>query len=478
MSTNYATLLRRNVFTSLCKLYLDNELIEKIDRLPIEMHPRGKQTIRCCTHKARAVAKYRTMAILGFNYYDEEDELTPLSTYAILSRERTQHTDIFMTVVDEACSSCVKSSYTVTNLCRGCVGRHCAFACNKGAVMFRDGQAHIDTEKCVNCGMCMKACPFKAIIYQPVPCEETCPVGAINKNERGVEEINSEKCIQCGRCISACPFGAIIEKTDIFDVIDAIRTPGKKVIALSAPAIFGQFKAEPGKIITAIRKLGFDEVIEVAKGANITSQNEADEFEERIIEGDEKLMTTSCCPSYVQMVKKHMPEIQPYVSHTRTPMSYTAELVKNEQSDAVTVFISPCIAKRYEGYHDPNVDYVLTIEELDSWLTAQEIDILECDSTEVDATIHPSGRGYPLIKGVANSVVVYSKEENKVKVKPIIIDGLNKQNIRILRSYAKECPGNLVEVMSCEGGCVGGCSNTGNIKTAIRQIQTFSTEKK
>lgn len=478
MSTNFATLLRRDLFTKICKLYLDNELIDKIDRVPLELHPRNKQTIRCCVHKARAVAKYRAMAVLGFNYYDEEDELTPLSEYAQNALKRTEHTDIYLTVVDEACSSCVKGSYTVSNLCRGCVGRHCAFSCNKGAVTFRDGQAHIDTEKCVNCGMCMKACPFRAIIYQPVPCEESCPVGAINKNERGVEEINNEKCIQCGHCISACPFGAIVEKSDIFQVLDVIRDKTKKVIAMPAPAVFGQFKTEPGRIISAMLKLGFDDVVEVAKGANITSKNEADEFEERVIHGGEKFMTTSCCPSYTLMVNKYMPEIQPYVSHTLTPMAYTAEMVKNEQPDVVTVFISPCIAKRYEGFHNPNVDFVLTIEELDSWLTAAEIDVSECDLIEPDASIHPSGRGYPLIKGVANSVVVYSKEENKDKIVPIIIDGLNKQNIRTLRSYAKECPGNLVEVMSCEGGCVGGCANIGNMRTAMRQVQAFSADNK
>ena len=477
MSTNYATFLRRDVLTKLCKLHLNNELIEKIDRVPIDLHPRGKQIIRCCIHKMRAVAKYRAMAILGFNYDDEEDEITPLSEYAKKALNRVNRSDIYLTVVDEACSSCVKSSYTVSNLCRGCIGRHCAFACNKGAVTFRDGQAHIDHEKCVNCGLCMKACPFRAIIYQPVPCEESCPVGAVSKNERGVEQIDHEKCIQCGQCMSACPFGAIVEKSDIFDIIKVIKNQAKKVIALPAPAIFGQFKTEPGKIITAIKKLGFDEVVEVAKGANTTSANEAEEFEERIINGQEKFMTTSCCPSYMLMVKKHMPEIQPYVSHTRTPMSYTAELVKKEEPDAITVFISPCIAKRNEGFHDPNVDYVLTIEELDSWFTAAEIDILECEPETLDTSIHPSGRGYPLIKGVANSVIVYSKDENKDMIKPIIIDGLNKQNIRILRSYAKECPGNLVEVMSCEGGCVSGCANIGNVKTAVRQIQAFSTLK-
>lgn len=473
MNVNYASLLRRDVFTRLCKLHLDNELVEKIDRLPIEMHPRGKQTIRCCTHKARAVAKYRAMAVLGYNYYDELDELTPLSCYASRSSKPTKDTDMFLTVVDEACSSCVKGNYIITNLCRGCVGRHCAFSCKKDAVVFQDGRAHIDANKCVNCGMCMKSCPFHAIIYQPIPCEEACPVNAISKNERGVEEINPEKCIQCGKCIAACPFGAIIEKTDVFDVINIIRDENKKIIAMLAPVVFGQFKSPPEKILSAVKQLGFDEVVEVAKGANITSKNEALEFEERVINGNEKFMTTSCCPSYTSMVNKYMPELKPFISHTRTPMSYTAELVKQEYDDAVTVFIGPCIAKRYEGFHDPNVDFVLTIEELGSWLTAAEINIDKCAPLRPDVTIHASGRGYPIINGVANSVVAFSKEENQEKISPIIINGINKQNIRLLRSYTTNCPGNLVEVMTCEGGCVGGCANLINIKTSTSLINNF-----
>ena len=475
MSTNYATLLVRDVFKKLCKLYLDGELVEKIDYLPIEMHPRGNPTIRCCTHKARAVAKYRAMAILGFNYYDETDELTPLSEYANRAINRIRpESDIFLTVVDEACSSCVKGSYSVTNLCRGCVSRACAFACKKDAVSFSsDGRAHIDQDKCVNCGLCMKVCPFHAIIFQPVPCEEACPVGAIRKNDRGVEEIDAKKCIQCGKCIAACPFGAIIEKTDIFEVIRTIRNKNRRIIAMPAPALFGQFKEDPGKIISAIKKLGFDDVVEVAKGANVTSQNEAAEFEEKIINGSDKFMTTSCCPSYTLMVNKHFPELKPYVSHTRTPMSYTAQLVKQENPDAATVFIGPCIAKRYEGFHDPNVDYILTVEELDSWLSAAEINISECEASEIDNTIHPSGRGYPLSKGVANSVIDYSKEENKNKVTPVIINGINKQNIRTLRSFVSNPIGNLVEVMACEGGCIGGCNNVAAMNSASNRIQSF-----
>ncbi len=473
MSTNYATMFRRQLITRVSKLIYVNDLNEKLDRLTIEMHPKGKQTLRCCIHKSRAVNKYRAMAFLGFNTEDETDELAPLSYYAQKAKERTDHTDVMMTVVDEACSSCVKSSYSVSNLCRGCVGRHCSLSCNKSAISFINGQAHIDTDKCVNCGMCMKSCPFHAIIYQPVPCEESCPVGAISKNDSGIEHIDPEKCILCGKCLSACPFGAIMEKSSLLYIFEKIRE-GKKVVAMVAPAIAGQFKTEFGRVISAIRQLGFSDVVEVALGANVTSKNEAHEFEERMEEG-QPFMTTSCCPSYMLLVKKHLPELTPYVSTTLSPMAYTAQIVKQRDPEAVTVFIGPCVAKRYEGFYNRNVDYVMSFEELNALFTGAEIDVQKCDIYELDTDVESSGRGYPCIGGVAGSLNVYAKHPENIK--PVLIDGINKVNIRALKSFPKECPGNIVEVMSCEGGCVNGCATIGNAKTAARQIQNLVAGK-
>lgn len=473
MSTNYATQLRRQLITRIAKLVLADELNEKLDRLLVEMHPRGKQTLRCCIHKARAVNRYRTMAFFGFNMDDEIDELASLSYYAQKAVNRTEHTDVMLTVVDEACSSCVKSSYSVSNLCRGCVGRHCALSCNKSAINFINGRAHIDTEKCVNCGMCMRSCPFHAIVYQPVPCEESCPVGAISKDENGIEHIDPEKCILCGKCITACPFGAIMEKSSMIYIFDKIRK-GKKVVALVAPAIVGQFKTEPGRIFSAIRQLGFSEVVEVALGANITSKNEAHELEERL-EAGHAFMTTSCCPSYMLLVNKHIDSLKPFVSDTLSPMAYTAQVVKQRDPEAVTVFIGPCVAKRYEGYHNPDVDYVMSFEEMSALFSAAEIDVLKCEPDDVDSNIESSGRGYPCIGGVAGSLNGYAK--NPEAIKPILVDGINKQNIRLLKSYSNSCPGNIVEVMSCEGGCVNGCGTIGNSKIAARQVGNFVAGK-
>lgn len=115
----------------------------------------------------------------------------------------------------------------------------------------------------------------------------------------------------------ACPFGTVIERSEIIDVLAALKS-GRHMTALVAPAIVGQFPAELGKVIEGLRRLGFSSVLEVASGADITSRNEADEFVERMEKG-EKFMTTSCCPAFVTAVRRHMPEVLPFVSSTARP---------------------------------------------------------------------------------------------------------------------------------------------------------------
>lgn len=468
MTTNFAMLIRRELFSRIGKHLIEHNLEENIDRIPFAMRPRDRMGVRCCPHKERAVVKYRAMAILGYNVYDETDEMTPLSEYVRMAKNRTEETGVQLTVVDEACSSCVKSKYVVTNLCRGCVARPCTYACNKGAIAVTD-QAHIQADKCVNCGLCMQACPFHAIIYQPVPCEEACPVGALSKDENGIEGIDSEKCIYCGRCMEACPFGAIMEKSQIFQIFENFHQ-GKKMVAMLAPALAGQFQTGMEKLITAVKKLGFAHVVEVAEGANVTTQNETAEFTERILENGEAFMTTSCCPSYVNLVNKHIPELKPYVSHTKSPMSYTADLVKKRfGNEAVTVFVAPCAAKRSEAFRDENTDFVMSVEELASLFVAANIDVMNCEETPLDPTIEKDGRLYPIINGVAASIK--NKLPDPSKFNPVLIDGIDKAAIRELRSFAKSgCPGNIVEVMSCKGGCVNGCDNINSPKMAARLI--------
>lgn len=127
------------------------------------------------------------------------------------------------------------------------------------------------------------------------------------------------------------------EVSQVFDVLYRIRSK-KKLVAIVAPAILGQFKAEKDQVYGALREMGFADVIEVAQGAMETVEREGHELLERLEEG-QPFMTTSCCPSYKEMVKKHAPDMAKYVSDTRSPMYYTARLAKQQHPDADVVFI-------------------------------------------------------------------------------------------------------------------------------------------
>ena len=135
--TNNVMIVRHGLLAKLVKLWNENRLLEEIDRLPIELSPRkSKVRGRCCVHKERAVWKYKTLPLLGFDMQDEEDELTPLSEYAKRALFRSENKkENIMCVVDEACSSCVSVNYEITNLCRGCVARSCYMNCPKDAIL-------------------------------------------------------------------------------------------------------------------------------------------------------------------------------------------------------------------------------------------------------------------------------------------------------------------------------------------------------
>ncbi len=209
---NNVMIVRQRLLTKLVGLWNEGALVEKIDRVPIEFSPRNSKVRgRCCIHKERAVWKYKSLPLLGYDMTDEQDELMPLSAYAKMALDRKKIKDNIMCVIDEACSSCVRTNYDITNLCRGCVARACEHACPKNAIEFDPdtSQGKINHNICISCGKCFAACPYHAIVYIPVPCEEACPVGAISKDEYGVEHIDESKCIYCGKCMNGCPFGAI-----------------------------------------------------------------------------------------------------------------------------------------------------------------------------------------------------------------------------------------------------------------------------
>ena len=460
-------IIRRQLVRKVVRLFNEGSLVEGIDRIPIEMSPREiPAQRRCCIYKERAVVRYKLMPILGLGIDEEQDELTPLSEFAQMAMDRKETSKKVLTVVDEACTSCVKVSYVVTNICRGCVASPCIMNCPKNAIRFNaSGNAEIKSDKCVNCGLCKEACPYHAIVYVPVPCEEVCPVNAISKNEQGIEYIDESKCIYCGRCQNACPFGSIFEISNLVDVLKSIKQ-GQETVALVAPALFGQYDLHPAKVMKAIEKIGFSKVVEVARGAEITTRNEAQELVHRLGEGA-PFMTTSCCPSYVELTRKHIDGLQPYVSETRSPMHYAAEMVKTQNPEAKTVFIGPCIAKRKEGIDNEFVDFVLSFSELDTILEAMEINPADCEDLILEK-IDGEARGFALSGGVIAAV---NAQNLKIDVKTLSVDGLNKKSINLLKAFSKgKAPAQFIEVMACEGGCIAGPVSHLNLQKGKRNF--------
>ena len=464
--------LKREILVRLIKAYLSDDFAENTRLIPYAMRPKGSEVpYRCCIHKERAILRDRAIAGLGMAIEDADDSVL-LSQFANDALKRNFPETDPLTVLTSACKACVPSRIYVTDLCQGCVARPCVNTCKFGAISVQNGRSVIDPVKCKNCGMCVQVCPYQAITKIIVPCENACPVGAIAKDEKGHAKIDFNKCIACGKCLSACPFGAVHEKSQIIDVLKNVKS-GKEVIAMIAPAIMGQMPCKPQQLKKAMLELGFKDVYEVAQGADITTKNEAIEFEERLEQGEE-FMTTSCCASYNELVDKHIPEMKPFKSNTKTPLFYTAELVKKEHPDAITVFFTPCTAKRKEAMQNINIDFVMNYKELGAWFIAKDIQLNECDEVEFEREASAEGRNYAVTGGVAKAVQNMLPED--IPAYPVIINGLDKNSIRDLKKYAKNgvCElGNLIEVMSCPGGCLGGNGTLNPYKLAIKQLNEY-----
>ena len=351
--------LKHRVIEGIAKLAWQNDLNEESkERLIHELSPGPKAEFRCCVYKEREILRWRIR--LACN--ESANPLRP-STNVVQ-------------VIDPACEECPISSYSVTDNCRLCLGKACQNSCHFGAITMTDQRAHIDPMKCKECGMCAQACPYSAIAHLTRPCKKPCPVNAINYDENGLCVIDDERCIRCGQCVHSCPFGAISTKTLVLDVIQAILS-GKEVYAMCAPATEGQFGKDisMGSVRSALKKLGFKDMVEVGLGGDMTAAYEALEWSEARKEG--KQMTTSCCPAFLHLLQKHFPEqYHNNMSETLSPMAAVSRYLKAIHPDCVTVFIGPCMAKKSESQEmgiRGNADYVLSFGEFTSLLRSKGV---------------------------------------------------------------------------------------------------------
>ena len=466
------------VLEEICSMFYKGTLEKEINHLPWNIIPKGSEAaFRCCVYKERAILALRALAAFGYSV-NEVDEAIPLSEYVGQDNPKFDHTsNKLLTVMESACSACVKSRYTVSELCQGCLSRKCENVCAFNAVTVSNHKAQINQDKCKSCGKCKEACPYGAILKLTVPCEEACPVNAIKKDGKGRANIDHSLCISCGNCMNSCPFGAIMERSQILDVLKKTKED-KPLVAMVAPSVAGQFGVSVGKIATALKQLGFKYVYEVALGADITAQKEAAEFKEKVLKNKNTFMTTSCCHAYTRLAKKHIPELLPYISDTGTPMHYTAQLAKKEIPQCVTVFIGPCLSKRKEAQTDENVDYVITYQELKAMISGKGINLEDCAEAVFDRKATAEALKFGITGGVTQTVKKAAGADSPL-IKEEIIAGIDKKTMFRLKAYAKtgKAAGNLVEVMCCAGGCVGGCATLRTIKEAREQEEAYAQKE-
>ncbi len=399
----------------------------------------GKEaTMRCCIYKEKAIVGERIKLALG------GDKNNPN----------------VIEVIDIACDECSVSGHTVTDNCRGCIAHRCEDACPRGAIYFdKQQKAHIDKEKCVECGRCAKVCPYNAIANNKRPCEKACKIGAISMNEDKCAAINYDKCISCGACVYMCPFGAISEKSFILDVIDILKKSENnkkyKVYALVAPSISSQFSyAKLGQVITGIKELGFYHVIEAALGADMVAYKEAKELKEK------GFLTSSCCPAFVKYIETQFPNLKDNISHNLSPMAEIAKHIKENDPDCKIVFMGPCTAKKAEFQKEtvaPYIDSVITFEELQALFDGKNVDIGKLEETSLDNASY-FGRIFARSGGLADAVAEALKEQGveDFNLSAISCDGIEECKIALLKASKNVLPNNFVEGMACVGGCIGG----------------------
>ncbi|MFR8812885.1 MAG: 4Fe-4S dicluster domain-containing protein [Lachnospiraceae bacterium] len=432
--------IKHDVLYEVAKLAFADELEEKRDGIAEALIPGPTPQFRCCIYKEREIIRQRVRLAEGKAPGMNDD-------------------GNIVQVISSACEDCPISSYVVTDNCQNCIGKACINACNFGAIEMGRHRSHIDASKCKECGKCAQACPYHAIAALKRPCKFSCPVDAISYDENGISVINEEKCIRCGLCIHKCPFGAIGSKTYVVDVIKAIKSE-HPVYALVAPATEGQF----GENITmnswkkAMKAVGFTDLVEVGLGGDMTAAYEAEEWAEAYKNG--KKMTTSCCPAFVNMIKKHYPELIDNVSTTISPMCAVSRMLKAKEPDAVTVFIGPCISKKSEVKDhaiEGNADFALTYSEIRAMMRAKDIELEEDDNTYQESSVY--GKRFANAGGVTEAVLQSLKEsDDEIAATVNKCNGAAECKKALLLMKVGRLPEDFIEGMICEGGCVGGPS--------------------
>lgn len=476
--------LRKIIFTEVAKMAYEGWDEKKFENLPYKIITGDVAQYRDSVFVEREVVAERLRAAMGLSLRDFNDFSSICEGIDESLVDEKYYEPPLIDIIKFACNRCPENRVYVTNACQNCLEHPCVEVCPKKAVSIKNSRSFIDEEKCVKCGMCINACSYNAIVRQERPCSKVCGMDAIKSDELGRAEIDPDKCVSCGMCLVSCPFGAIIDKSQIYQTITALKSD-TPVYAAIAPAFAGQFgNVSTGKIRTAFKELGFEDVLEVAVGADLCTIEEAQDFMKEVPE-KQPFMATSCCPAWSVMAKKLFPEFASYISMALTPMVLTARLIKEKHPDCKVVFVGPCAAKKLEASRRTirsYVDFVLTFEEFSSILEARNIDIAQCEEGEpLGADSSGDGKGFAVSGGVAKAVENAIKEMDPGReVLTARAEGLPECRKMLQLAKAGKYNGYLLEGMACPGGCVAGAGTIANVKkssVAVTQMAQKSEDQ-
>ena len=471
--------LRRKVFVEVARLAYEGGDYSRIEELPFKIIPGETASYRESIFLERAIVGERLRLTIGL-------PLRKITEHAQLSEgiEGSAITEKYydpplINIIKFACNCCPEKSTKVTNGCQGCLAHPCSVVCPKSAISIIKGKALINSEMCINCGKCVEVCPYNAIVKQERPCSLACGVNAISSDSLGRAEIDYKKCVSCGMCLVNCPFGAIADKGQIFQIIHALKSE-VKVYAAIAPAFVGQFGKDlpPEKIKAAFKQLGFEDVIEVAIGADLCTLDEARDFIEKV-PNKQPFMATSCCPSWSMMAKQEFPELKAYISMSLTPMVLTGRLIKKQHPGSKVVFVGPCAAKKLEASRKSirsDIDFVITFEEIMGMFEAKGIDFSSIEEMVPFTDSTAEGRNYAVSGGVANAVADSVRNMQPAReVKVVTAQGLTECKKMLQIAQAGKYDGCLLEGMACPGGCLGGAGTLQPLNKATAAITQYST---
>jgi len=479
MKETYGTLvdIRRKVFAEVARIAYNDLDITALEDSSYRIVPGEVAKYRDDIFRERAIVDERIRLAMGLDVRKIGEFKKITDGFDKVDIDTNAYEKPLINVIKFGCEACPEKAFYTTNNCRKCLAHPCINVCPVNAISMGKNGTIIDSDKCVKCGRCKEACPYNAIVQYDRPCAAACGVNAISSDEYGRAEIDQDSCVACGRCIAECPFGAISDKTQIFQLIKAIKS-GKRVYGAIAPSYIGQFGAttSPDQIIEAIKQLGFKDVIEVALGADLTTLHEAKEYLERVPE-EIPFMGTSCCFSWTLMIRNKFPEFFEQVSDSGSPMRYTANYIKERDPEAVVVFIGPCTSKKLEALDTKvksDVEFVITFEELMGMFVAKDIEPSEIKVEKNEEDGSALGRGYPIAGGVAESVKVVA--EKLAPDKDIHIQGAHtlSECIKMLKiAKAGKLDGYLLEGMACPGGCIAGVGTVASVNRVKKSIEKY-----